>query len=263
MTTTVTTGTVTSVDGTTIAFERSGQGPALVLVDGACCHRAFGPLRPLAALLSADFTVHTYDRRGRGESGDTAPYDPVCEVEDLAAIIEVAGGSASLYGVSSGALLALQAAADCGITIPKLALFEPPIGDGGQDADDDTAAVITELLAEGRRGDAVEHFQTAIGIPAEMVAGMRDEPFWPELEAVAHTLPYDLTIAAETSLGLLPKVTIPTLVIDSEGSSGDLPAWARAVVEALPDARHRSLPGGWHDVSAEVLAPVLRAFLRG
>jgi pimeloyl-ACP methyl ester carboxylesterase len=201
VTTTVTAGTVTSVDGTTIAFERSGQGPALVLVDGACCHRAFGPLRPLAALLSADFTVHTYDRRGRGASGDAAPYDPVCEVEDLAAIIEVAGGSASLYGVSSGALLALQAAADCGITIPRLALFEPPVGDGAG-ADDDTAAVIDELLAEGRRGDAVERFQTAIGIPAEVVAGMQQEPFWPGLEAVAHTLPYDLTIPAETSLDL-------------------------------------------------------------
>lgn len=261
MTTTVTAGTVTSVDGTTIAFERSGQGPALVLVDGACCHRAFGPLRTLAASLSADFTVHTYDRRGRGESGDTAPYDPVCEVEDLAAIIEVAGGSAALYGVSSGALLALQAAADCGITIPRLALFEPPIGDGA-DADDDTAAAIDQLLAEGRRGDAVEHFQTAIGVPAEVVAGMRQEPSWSELEAVAHTLPYDLTISAETSLDLVRKVTVPTLVIDSEGSSGDLPAWASAVADALPDARHRSLPGRWHGVSAETLAPVLRAFLR-
>lgn len=258
--TTVTTGTIVSVDGTPIAYERRGDGPPLIVVDGAGCHRAFGPARPLASHLASDLTVYTYDRRGRGDSGDTVPYDPVCEVEDLAAVIEAAGGSACVFGISSGALLALHAAA-CRVTIPKVALFEPPIHTGDEPPDA-TAREIGELVAAGRRGDAVAHFQTAIGIPPEAVADMRQAPFWPALEAVAHTLVYDLTIAEETTLDLARDVAVPTLVIDSEGSTGDLPAWAAALVEALPDARHVSLPGAWHDVPPDVLAPALADFLR-
>src|SRR5262249_12365626 len=96
------TGTTRSADGTLIAHEKCGAGPPLVLVDGAVCHRASGPSRPLAARLAGSFTVYAYDRRGRGESGDTAPYAPEREIEDLIAVIEAAGGQADVYGISSG-----------------------------------------------------------------------------------------------------------------------------------------------------------------
>lgn len=257
----VTAGRTVSVDGTPIAYEHRGDGPPVIVVDGAGCHRAVGPARPLAALLAADLTVYTYDRRGRGESGDTSPYDQVCEVEDLAAVIEAAGGSAYVYGISSGALLALQAAA-CQLTIPKLALFEPPIRTG-HEPPDDTPREIAELVAAGRRGDAVARFQTAIGLPPDAVASARETPVWPELEAVAHTLVYDLNIAQEATVDLARGVTVPTLVIDSAGTTGDLPGWAAALVAALPDGRHVSLPGAWHDVAPEVLAPALLDFFTG
>lgn len=260
-TATVTQARTVSVDGTTIAYEHRGQGPPLVVVDGACCHRGLGPSRPLATRLAAERTVYTYDRRGRGESGDTAPYDRECEVEDLAAVIEAAGGSASVFGISSGALLALQAAA-CRVSIPKLALFEPPIRRGDEPRDR-TVDEIAALLAEGRRGDAVAHFQTAIGVPQDVVDRWRQEPSWPALEALAHTLVYDLTIAEETTVDVARGVTVPTLVVDSDGTTGDLPAWAAALVDALPDGRHASLPGEWHDVPPEVLAPAVLDFLRG
>ncbi|HEY3143266.1 MAG TPA: alpha/beta hydrolase [Acidimicrobiales bacterium] len=255
---------VHSADGTTIGFTESGSGPVLILVDGASCYRDFGPLASLAGLLAADFAVYTYDRRGRGESTDTPPYAIEREVEDLAALIEEAGGSAFLYGVSSGALLALHAAVALGPAIPKLALFEPPIGD---DEDQVTQAAFTaelaELIAAGRPGDAVERFQTGIGVPPEMVAGMRQAPFWPALEAIAPTLIYDCTISAATTLDDVAAVKAPALVIDSEASSENLTGWAAAVVDALPNGTHRSLVGQWHSVPDEDLAPVLTEFLLG
>jgi pimeloyl-ACP methyl ester carboxylesterase len=254
-------GGVHSADGTTIAFERAGAGPALILVDAAGHYRDFSSFGTLTGLLAPDFSVYNYDRRGRGRSTDTLPYAIEREVDDLAALIAEAGGSAFLYGVSSGALLALQAAAS-GLAIPKLALFEPPIGsDEDASADADFTRELADLVAAGRRGDAVERFHLGIGVPPEVVAQMATQTR-SALEAVAHTLVYDCVISDATSLELVRSVTAPTLVIDSEGSTGDLTGWAAAIIEALPNGTHRSLTGEWHGVPDEDLAPVLTEFFR-
>jgi pimeloyl-ACP methyl ester carboxylesterase len=248
---------VTSKDGTSIAYERAGAGPALVLVDPALGYRGFDNVRGLGERLTADFTVYSYERRGRGDSGDTLPYAAEREVEDLAAVIAEAGGRASVYGFSSGALLALHAAA-AGVPIEKLVLMEPPIGTDDDPADSAFTAEMAELVAAGRRREAVERFLAGVGLPAEMLAEMA--PMMPALDAVAHTIVYDCLISEATTTELLAKVSTPTLVIDSQGSSDDLTGWAASVAAALPDARHRSLPGGWHGVPVEVLAPVVTEF---
>ena len=183
--------TVTSKDGTTIAFDRSGEGPALILVGGALQHRAIDPSTvQLASLLAPSFTVYHYDRRGRGDSGDTVPYAVEREIEDIDALIQEAGGSAFVFGMSSGAVLALDAAAG-GLAITKLALYEPPmvVDDSRPPVPKDYVARLTELASSGRPGDAIEVFMTeGVGLPAEAVAPMRGAPFWPAFEAVAHTL---------------------------------------------------------------------------
>jgi pimeloyl-ACP methyl ester carboxylesterase len=253
---------VTSADGTSIAFERTGAGPALILVDAAGNYGDFRPLRAPIERLAADFTVYVYDRRGRGASTDTLPYAVEREIDDLAVLIAEAGGSAFVYAMSSGGLLALHAAAS-GLAIPKLALFEPPIepreaptGETGFTTE------LAELVAAGRRRDAVEFFHRGIGVPEEVMAQMTP-PVWAALEAVAHTLVYDCVISDAMSLALVRSVTVPTLVIDSQGSSGELTGMAATVVEALPNGTHRSLAGEWHGVSDEALAPVLTEFFTG
>jgi pimeloyl-ACP methyl ester carboxylesterase len=251
---------VTSSDGTSIAFERAGAGPALIVVDAAGNYRDFRPLRAPVERLAADFTVYVYDRRGRGASSDTLPYAVEREVEDLAALIAEAGGSAYVYGMSSGSLLALHAAAS-GLAIPKLAVFEPPIGtDEDRPAELAFTTELAELVAAGRRRDAVELFHRG-SVPDEIIAQMTP-PVWAALEAVAHTLVYDSIVSNAMSLEIVRSVTAPTLVLDSQGSTGDLTGWAAAVVEALPNGTHRSLAGEWHGVSDEVLAPVLTEFFR-
>jgi pimeloyl-ACP methyl ester carboxylesterase len=264
--------TVTSKDGTTIAFDKSGQGPALILVGGAIQHRAIDPnTARLAELLASRFTVYHYDRRGRGDSGDTAPYAVEREVEDIHALIQDAGGPAFLYGMSSGAVLILEAA-DRGLDVGKLALYEPPfmIDDSRPRVPEDYRERLMALLEADRPGDAVELFMTeAVGVPAEAVASMRIAPYWQGLESVAHTLPYDDAIMGETTSGApLPvgrwaSITIPTLVMDG----GESPAWARnavaALVDALPSAQRRTLEGQTHEVDPEIVAPVLEEFLAG
>jgi pimeloyl-ACP methyl ester carboxylesterase len=262
MTTDTTVSHARSRDGTQIAFERSGTGPALILVDAAGHYRDFSSFGGLIGLLASDFTVYHYDRRGRGDSTDTPPYAVEREVDDLAALIGEAGGSASLYGYSSGGLVAVHAAAR-GLPIPKLALLEPPIGsDEDRSAQAAFTAQLAELVAAGRRGAAVEHFVTSIGVPAEMVAGMRETPSWAAMEAVAHTLVYDSMIGEATSFELLASVAVPTLVLDSEGSSDDLTGMAATVARGMPNASHRSLAGEWHGVPNDVLAPVLIEYFK-
>ena len=262
--------TVASKDGTTIAFDRTGEGPAVILVGGALQHRAIDPSTTrLAELLSSAFTVCHYDRRGRGDSGDTMPYAVEREIDDIDALIQDAGGSAFLFGMSSGAVLGLEAA-DRGLAVTKLALYEPPfmVDDSRPPVPEDYRERLTAMLSEGRRGDAIELFMTeAVGVPAETVPPMRGAPFWPGLESVAHTLPYDAAIMTGFMSGTpLPAarwagVTIPTLVVDGGAS----PAWARnavqAIVDALPQAERRTLDGQTHQVDPEVLAPLLEAFL--
>jgi pimeloyl-ACP methyl ester carboxylesterase len=258
--------TVTSADGTTIAFDRSGEGPPVICVGGALSDRSGGA--PLAALLAPHLTVFAYDRRGRGDSGDTQPYAVEREVEDLGAIIAEAGGSASVFGHSSGSVLALEAAAR-GLPITKLALYEPPffVDDSRTPLPSDYATRLAELASSGRRGDAVEYFMaTGPGVPADAIAEMRRGPSWPAMEALAHTLAYDGMVMGDTMSGSpapirrFASVTVPTLVIDGGAS----PAWARsavaAIVDVLPNAGRRTLEGETHAANPEALAPVLEEF---
>ena len=259
----------TSVDGTRLAYERSGEGPALVLVLGALNDRHSGA--PLAAALTPRFTVLTYDRRGRGDSGDTPPYAPEREIEDLDALIRAVGGSAFVYGHSSGAALALEAAL-AGLPITKLALYEPPyIVDASRPPQaDDYLSRLQALVAAARRADTVELFwREGLGLPTEAVTGMRAAPWFPSLEALARTIPYDIAILGDHMRGRpLPaewatRVTIPTLVIDGAESSAQLRNAVAALAELLPQAERRTLEGQGHGAPPEVLVPVLEPFFLG
>jgi pimeloyl-ACP methyl ester carboxylesterase len=258
-----------SADGTRIAYEVSGSGPALVLVDGALCQRSMGPARPLAKLLAAQFTVHAYDRRGRGESGaGETPYHPDREVEDLAAVIDAAGGHAHVFGSSSGATLALNAA-QAGLPIDRLAVYEAPyiVDDTHAPNAPDLPEQMQTLVDEGRRGDAVVLFMKTVGAPGPMVAVMRLLPVWRKLTSVAHTLPYDLRLVIDHQQGRpLPEgvydaVGQPTLVIAGGKSPEYMKNAEAAVAAALSDARLETLPGQTHMIKAKVTAPVVAAHL--
>lgn len=252
-------GIVRSADGTSIAYERRGDGPVLVLVDPAGGYRDFNAQTSLAEALAGRFTVVSYDRRGRGRSTDTPPYAVRREVEDLAAVIAAVGApEAFAHGASSGALLCLQAAA-AGVPVRRLSLWEPPIGDDADRLEGEALrARLDDLVAAGRRGEAVDVFLGSIGVPAEVLVGMG--PARRALDAVAHTLGYDCAVCNETTYALVRRVRTPTLVLDSGGSSNDLTGWAASVAAALPCGWHRSLDGGWHGVSDEVLAPAIAGF---
>ena len=257
--------TVMSKDGTPIAFVQSGQGPALILVVGAFNDRSTG--LPLAAVLSEHFTVFNYDRRGRGMSGDTAPYAIEREIEDIDALITEAGGSASEFGYSSGAILALMAAAR-GLPITKLALYDPPFMADAESSRrfKDLVGQLAALIASDRRGEAVELFQTkALGMPADVVAQLRQAPFWPALEDVAHTLVYESTILGDmpTLAERMGSIPVSTLVISGGEIQVRMLHAAQAVADALPNAEYRSLSGQTHDIIPEVLAPVLEEFFKG
>ena len=247
--------TVTSKDGTSIAFDQSGHGPAIILVAGAFNDRA--TMVPLAQFLKRHFTVFNYDRRGRGESGDTAPYAVEREIEDLESLIAQAGGSAGVFGYSSGAILALRAASH-GLAISRLALYDPPPtgSRAGQ-----LAPQLTELIAAGRRGEAVELFQTeAVGIPAAVVAQMRTAPFRPALEKMAHTLVYESIILQALPTGLIASVQEPTLIIDGEKSPVVIRLASQSLAQALPTALYCTLEGQTHDIVPAVVGPVLEEF---
>lgn len=244
-----------SKDGTLLAFEKSGKGPALILVVGAFNDRATGA--PLARFLERNFRVFNYDRRGRGESGDTAPYNIEREIEDLDALITEAGGSAFVFGYSSGATLALRAAAQ-GLAISQLALYDPP--PTGAKAGE-LASRLAELIAAGRRGDAVELFQIeAVGMPAAVVAQMRNAPFRPALEKLAHTLVYESAILASLPNGLITSVRMPTLVIDGDQSHELIRKSAQSLARALPEGHYRTLKGQGHDIVPAVVGPILEEF---
>jgi len=259
--------TVRSKDGTTIAYDRVGHGPALILVDGALCYRASGPMEALANELAPHFTVIRYDRRGRGDSSDSQPYRLEREIEDLDALITVAGGSAFVCGLSSGAALALEAAAR-GLSVRKLALYEAPfiVDKSHPPLPADFVTRLNAALAANRRGDAVRLFLKLVGLPGFGVALMRLLPAWSKLEAVAHTLPYDISIVGDYQQGRpLPadrwaSLRASALVLDG----GKSPAWMRtataSLASVLPGARYVTLAGQTHMVKAKALAPVLTEF---
>lgn len=261
--------TTVSADGTKIAYTRASTGPALVLVDGALCYRGSSPNDALAKELSARFTVYTYDRRGRGESTDTGPYTVEREIEDIAALVKEAGGEAFLFGISSGAALALEAARS--LAVPKLALYEPPfiVDDSRPRVPADYADRLSEALRAGKRGTAVKMFMTeGVGLSGVTVALMRIMPFWAKLKRVAHTLPYDTAVLGEHQSGRplppeWPEVRTPALAIDG----GKSPDWMRngvaSLAKVLPSAEYRTLPDQTHIVKAAALAPVLTEFYLG
>ena len=254
--------TVVSADATEIAFDRSGSGSPLLLVEPAGHFRGFSSFDGLAPLLAEAFTVYRYDRRGRGASGDTPPYAPEREVEDLAALIAEAGRPARIYGYSSGALLALHTAAHS-VAIERMVLLEPPLQEDDAERPDPLTRELAELVAAGRNDDVVERFHRAIGVPDEIVDGMRDTPAFEAMTAIAPTLVYDCMLSDATTPQVLNSVTAPTLVLDSEGSSDDLTGWAARVAALLLNGSHRSLPGEWHGISDETLAPVVIRYLGG
>jgi pimeloyl-ACP methyl ester carboxylesterase len=255
--------TVTSRDGTTIAYDRIGQGPPVVLVCGGSVDRTSNA--GLAQHLAADFTVLNYDRRGRGGSGDTLPYAIECEVEDIEAVIDAAGGSACLWGSSSGAVLALIAAGS-DVPVTKLALWEPPfVPDELPRPPEDQVSQYETMIAEGRRGDAVEYFMTkVIGMPSEVVAGARTQPWWAATEALAHTLAYDARIMGDYRVphDRAASVKVPTMVIAGGADFPWMRQTAQTLAAALPDGEVRILEGQGHDVDPGVLAPVLSEFFK-
>jgi pimeloyl-ACP methyl ester carboxylesterase len=251
--------TVRSSDGTEIAYQRVGDGPALIYVGGALNDRNAGV--PLAKLLAGELTVYNYDRRGRGESGNIEPYSADKEIDDLHAVIEAAGGQAAVYGMSSGGVLALRAAAR-GVPISKLIMYEPPISRADERAaDDEYGRKLTAALSAGRPGDAVELFLARVGIPSGMISVIRRSPSWEVLEALAPTLRYDGAVLDLD--GGIPVAEVPTLVL----SGGASPAWfqhaADRVAGRQPRGEHRTLPHQTHDVAAGALAPVLAEFILG
>ncbi|MBN9685888.1 MULTISPECIES: alpha/beta fold hydrolase [unclassified Corallococcus] len=258
--------TVTSADGTSIAFETTGKGPPLILVGGAFCDRtAASSGTPLAALLAHRFTVFSYDRRGRGDSGDTPPHAPEREGEDLAALIAAAGGSAAVFGISSGGLLALDAAVR-GLPIPKLVAYEPPVILDVERAQafEVLATQLDEAARGHRRAEAVELFLTrVVQMPAPAVAQLRKAPMWAGLEQLAHTLSYDLLITARgpSRLEQVPAVRAATLVMDGGASPGWMREANQTLARAIPGARHRTLEGQTHAVDPKALARALEEFL--
>jgi pimeloyl-ACP methyl ester carboxylesterase len=261
--------TVTSKDGTTIAFDQSGKGPAVILVDGALQYRAFDQgMAPLADLLAKHFTVFHYDRRGRGDSTDTQSYALEREIEDIEALIDETGGSASLYGISSGAALAFEAALALGSKVKKLVMYEAPYNDdaNARKAWKKYRKQLNELVAAGRAGDAVGLFMVLVGASADDVAGMRQHPMWPLWEAVGLTLAYDAAALGED--GSLPtkraaSLAVPTLVMDGgKGEWSFMQDTAVTLAKAIPHGQHRTLEGQTHEVAAEALAPVLIEFFK-
>ena len=256
---------VNSKDGTAIAYERVGKGPPLILVDGALCSRAFGPMPKLASLLAPEFTVYLYDRRGRGESGDTPSCGRERELDDLTALIGAAGGAAALVGLSSGAALALEAAA-ARLPVTRIVAYEPPyIEPAGATRGRAHQGRLQALVTEGNRGGAVRYFmRDMIGVPAPVVWIMRLLPVWRKLKAVGHTLPYDSAVMGDFTVptARLAKVAVPTLIMHGSKTDPRLKRAAGEVAGTFQQAQSLTLAGQNHNVDTSVLAQAVAEFLR-
>lgn len=255
--------TVTSKDGTKIAYDKTGKGPTLILVLGALNSRKSGA--KLAKLLAARFTVISYDRRGRGDSTDTAPYSPQREVEDIAALIDTVREPVCLYSHSSGAALALEAAIKLRKKIGKLAIYEVPyaLDDNARKAANEYYKTLKKLLAAGRKGDAVALFVRSVGVSDKQIQAMKRMPMWKGLEKLAPTLAYDSEVLGKghaLPAVRLSRIAIPTLVMHGGAGAPFMRDAARAISEAIPQAQLRTLARQTHGVSPKVLAPVLEEF---
>jgi pimeloyl-ACP methyl ester carboxylesterase len=258
--------TIISKDGTKIVYHKTGRGPVIILVDGAFCSKDFGPMPKLAPFLVENFTVISYDRRARGESGDTRPYNIEREIEDLEALTEQNGGSAYLFGVSSGAILALRAVSH-GLRVPKLVLFEPPfVTNKTLIRSPNAYHDLTQLIDDGKRGEAVKFYlRKVMGAPAILPFVLKLTPNWRKMKANANSLPYDAAICGDFEIpkNLVSAITTPVLVIDSTKSPEILRSAVEATVRALPNGTRKSLKGSIHDIPPKILAPELIQFLNG
>jgi len=261
--------TVTSLDGTTIAFDQAGSGPPLVIVYGAFGYRAYPMVQDLTRQLAQTFTVINYDRRGRGESTDTQPYAVQREIEDLTALIEHLGGNAAVFGFSSGAALALAAAA-AGAPITALALYEPPfvVDHSGLVPPTDLKARVEQYVGEGKRGRAVGTFMRQyMGAPAPVIALMHLFPVWSKLTGIAHTIPYDLACVDGNAAGepLRPEqwaaVQVPALVMYGDKSQTFFKHGAAATARTLPNGRELVLAGANHNMKPAAVVPPITDFL--
>lgn len=256
---------VTSKDGTRIAFETMGSGPPLVVVWGAMGYRATPFAKAMREELAKTFTVYDYDRRGRGESGDKPTYAVAREIEDLAAVIDAAGNP-YVWATSSGAALALEAAAS-GVPMRALAAHEPPymLPDAKRPPAADYRGRLHALVAAGERDAAVKHFMRTVGVPGFFVAIMPMFPFWKSLRASAHTLPYDAAILGDFSLPekRLREIRTPTILMAGTKTTPDLRASAKAAAALIPGARHVELAGQHHGVKPAALRPALVEALLG
>ena len=257
---------VASQDGTRIAYDKSGKGPAVLLVNGALATRSSNS--ELAQLLAAHFTVYSYDRRGRGDSADTKPHSIKRETEDIAALIDAAGGSAYVYGKSSGACLALEAASSLGDKVKRLAIYEAPYSEAEGAAEEwrEFRSKLDGLLAADRRADAVTLFMKFVGASDEAIAEMRASAAGPGMEAMAPTLAYDNAVVGDdrsVPVEIAAKIKAVTLVMDGGASLGTMPFMrptADKLAKVIPDAQRRTIEGQAHDVSSLVLVPILREF---
>jgi pimeloyl-ACP methyl ester carboxylesterase len=257
---------VTSEDGTKIAFEKSGTGPALIIVSGALSARSLYEGEPnlLVEMLSKYFTVYIYDRRGRGESTDEQPYAVQREIEDLESLIDTAGGRVYLYGVSSGAALSLHATGKLGAAkVEKLAIFEPPYGQGKEVFDRQKQGV-NERIKNGKPGDAAAFFLSAIGTPPEALEKIKTSPAWRTIEKIDFTLGYDYQILGDGAIprDLVKTITIPTLVMVGEKSMDFMHATAEQLAKLMPSSEHKKLEGQMHQPKAEAVAPVIIEFFK-
>jgi hypothetical protein len=260
---------VISQDGTSIAYERVGRGPAVILVGGGAVDRSENA--PLAPELAERFTVYNYDRRGRGDSADTLPYAVAREIEDVEALIAEAGGSAHLYGISSGGALALEAAA-AGLAIDKVAVYEVPynVADDWPQRWRDYVEELGSLLAAGRRGDAFALFMALADTPQDVIASARSSPMWPDLEAIAPTLAYDAACLGDGQPPTARFARINQRTLVATGTAGRVPeaaSWVKAldpaadaIAASIPRADRRTIEGEAHVVDPKVLAAVLAEF---
>lgn len=263
--------TVTSRDGTTIAYEKTGQGPAVVFIDGALNYSAMRLAAPIAKLMAKRFSVFLYDRRGRGGSGDTLPWSLDREIEDLEAVIDAAGGTACVFGLSSGALLALEATKRLGAKVAKLALYEAPmiVDDSRKPLGQPALEEVKQLIAAGRRDDTVKFFMRAVETPGIMIVLMRLMPAWKSVRKIAHTIVYDLELATPYQAGRpLPanhwsSAAMPTWVGVGSKSHGWMTNAQKALAAILPNASLHVLPGQTHIVQAAAIEPELTNFFGG
>jgi pimeloyl-ACP methyl ester carboxylesterase len=258
---------VTSKDGAKIAFDKTGSGPAVIIVNGALAHRNIyrDKYTSLTEKLSKHFTTYIYDRRGRGESTDAQPYAVEREIEDIESLINDAGGRAYLYGVSGGAALALQAAAKLGpAKVPKLALYEPPYGQEKQQFDKQKHRV-NELVRKGEPGEAAAYLLSEIGTPPDVLEGMKSSPEWEAIKKIEFTLAYDYKVLGD---GAVPRdiakaIAVPSLVMDGEKGVDFIHATVDQIAKLIPRAQRKTLKGQTHQVEAEAVAPVLIEFFTG